>query len=146
MDDRELARQFALARVALGAVLLVAPSLVGGPWLGRRVANSAGGRVLLRAAGVRDLALGLGLKTALDRDAPTRGWIEGGIAADGVDAAATLLAGDELPTLGRVLGGSLAAGGVAVGARLRRSAEVGSEARSPEAEAARAGADSLASP
>jgi hypothetical protein len=147
VNDRDLARGFAWGRIALGAALLVAPRLVAAPWVGVRTASRPGVRVLLRALGVRDLVLGLGLKTALDRDAPTRGWLEGALAADGVDAAATLLAGDELPATGRVLVGGLASSGVALGVHLRRSVELGPA--SPEASehaAAQAGAASLSTP
>jgi len=147
MDDRALARQLAYGRMAAGAALLVAPGVVATAWVGRDTASRPGVHVLLRALGVRDLVLGLGLKTALDRDAPTRGWLEGGLAADGVDAAATLLAGDDLPVTGRLLVGALAGGGVALGAWLRRSAELGpAPPEVTEYEAARAGAASLTSP
>ena len=147
MDDRALARQLAFGRIAAGVALLVVPGLVGARWLGRRTASRPGVHVLLRALGVRDLVLGLGLKTALDRDAPTRGWLEGGLAADGVDGAATLLAGDELPASGRLLVGALAGSGVVLGAWLRRSAELGPAApQATEHEAALAGAASLTSP
>lgn len=146
MDDRELARQFAFGRIGLGATLLAFPGLIGGMWIGREAASRPGARVLLRALGVRDLALGLGLKAALDREAPTRGWLEGGIAADGVDASATLLAGDELPAAGRLLVGVLASSGVVMGARLLRSAELGAApAQPPERDPASAGAASLSS-
>jgi hypothetical protein len=147
MDDRSLAKQFAFGRIAVGAALLLVPRLVATPWLGAGTATRPGVQVLLRALGVRDLALGLGLKTALDRDAPTRGWLEGAVAADSVDAAATLLAGDDLPVFGRILVGGLAASGVGLGAYLRRSAELGPAApEASEHEAARAGAASLTSP
>jgi hypothetical protein len=42
--------------------------------------------------GARDLGVGLGLQVALDRDAPTRGWLEASAVVDGIDAAACLLA------------------------------------------------------
>ena len=42
--------------------------------------------------GARDLALGLGVLAALDRDAPVRGWLEASAVVDGIDAAACLLA------------------------------------------------------
>jgi hypothetical protein len=146
VDDRALTRQLAWGRIAAGAGLLAVPGLIGGPWIGGETASRPGARVLLRALGVRDLVLGLGLKTALDRDAPTRGWLEGGLAADGVDFSATVLAGDDLPLPGRVLVGALAASGVALGAWLRRSAEVGpAPAEADEHDAARAGAATLSS-
>jgi hypothetical protein len=125
VDDRALARQFAFGRIAMGAALLVVPGLVAAPWVGRETASRPGVHVLLRALGVRDLVLGLGLKTALDRDA----------------------AGDDLPRSGRVLVGALAGSSVLLGAWLRRSAELGPAApEATEYEAARAGAASLTSP
>ena len=49
-------------------------------------------RLFLRMVGARDLGLGLGLLLALDRDAPSRGWLEASAVVDGIDAAACLLA------------------------------------------------------
>ena len=51
-----------------------------------------GTRLFVRMVGARDLGLGLGLQLALDRDAPTRGWLEASAVVDGIDAAACLLA------------------------------------------------------
>lgn len=144
MEDRSRARTFALGRIAVGGGLLLAPGLIGGGWIGFDAASGPGARVLLRALGARDLALGFGLKAALDRDAATRGWLEAGLVADGTDLAATLTAGDDLPLTGRVLVGAMAAGGVALGAWLVRSAEGGPAG--PGREAARAGADALETP
>ena len=144
MEDRGLARGFALGRIALGAALLLAPRVVGGPWIGFDAAGDRGARVLLRALGARDIALGFGLKASLDRDAPTRGWLEGGLVADGTDFAATLTAGDDLPLSGRILVGALSGSGGALGAWLIRSAEAGPAA--PGREGARAGADVLETP
>ncbi|HEV2773287.1 MAG TPA: hypothetical protein VGV57_10770 [Thermoleophilaceae bacterium] len=123
MDDRRAARSLALGRIALGAGLLAMPGLVGSGWLGSDAASDPRARVLLRALGARDLALGFGLKASLESDAPTRGWLEAGLVADGTDLAATLTAGEDLPLGGRVLVGTLAGGGVALGAWLLRSAE-----------------------
>src|SRR5688500_20271823 len=54
-------------------------------------------KVLARAFGVRDLAIGLGVVIALDRGAPVRGWIEAGALSDVIDTAASLLAGNSIP-------------------------------------------------
>jgi hypothetical protein len=59
-------------------------------------ADSGGTRVLLRAIGARDLALGLGVLLALDRDAAARGWLQASAVADGLDAAGCLLARRQL--------------------------------------------------
>jgi hypothetical protein len=146
VEDRDLARSFAFGRIGLGAALLVVPRLVGALWIGADAAGGRGARVLLRAVGARDLALGLGLKASLDRDAPTRGWLEGGLVADSVDLAATVTASRALPLSGRLLVAVLAGSGVALGAKLLRSAEAGPAATPPEQRPARAGAASLASP
>jgi hypothetical protein len=53
-------------------------------------------KVLARAFGARDLAIGLGVVIALDRGAPVRGWIEAGALSDGVDTLATLFAGGSI--------------------------------------------------
>ena len=54
--------------------------------------DSNGARLILRVVGARDLALGIGVLVALDRDAPVRGWLEASAVVDGIDAAACLLA------------------------------------------------------
>jgi hypothetical protein len=146
MEDRDVARAFALARAGLGAGLLALPGLVGTLWLGR-AARTPVARVALRAVGARDVGLGLGLKAALDRDAPVRGWLEAGMLADGVDMTTTLAGGRGLPLAGRLMVGLLAGSGVALGAWLARSAEPGRAAPElPEPDAARAGASTLTSP
>jgi hypothetical protein len=144
MDERRAARSLALGRIALGVGLLGAPTLVGSGWVGRDAASDPGARVLLRALAARDVALGFGLKASLDRDAPTRGWLEAGLVADGTDLAATLSAGRALPLAGRVLVGSLAGGAVALAAWLVRSAEAGHA--SAGRDAARAGAQAPETP
>ena len=120
MDDRELARLLAYARMGLAAALLAAPRLVGGIWIGR-AADHAGARAALRGLAARDVALGLGLKTALDRRRPARGWLEAGAFADAADVLATLAAGRDLPAAGRLLVLAMASTGTALGVRLARS-------------------------
>ena len=144
MDDRRAARSLALGRIALGAGLLAMPGVVGRGWLGSDAASDPRARVLLRALAARDVGLGFGLKASLDRHAPTRGWLEAGLVADGTDLAATLSAGRDLPLAGRVLVGSLAAGALALGAWVVRSAEAGPAGAGRDA--ARVGADALETP
>ena len=110
MDYRELARLFALGRIGLAGVMLAFPGPLGSAWVGPD-ARSPGVAVISRALAVRDLALGLGLKLAVDRERPARGWLEAAMLADAVDFLATLRAGRRLPVLGRV--GVLAMAGVA---------------------------------
>ena len=96
MEARDLALLNARGRMAIGASLVLAPRLIGTMWIG-----DGGDRpvvkLLARALGARDLALGLGVAVALDRGAPVRGWLEGAALADGMDLFASLLAGDSIP-------------------------------------------------
>jgi GT2 family glycosyltransferase len=122
------------------------PGFVRTLWLGRAAARARTVRVALRAAGARDLGLGLGLKASLDREARVRGWLEAGLLADAVDPAATVAAGRDLPFAGRLVGALFAGSAAALGAWLVRSAELGPappEAADPEA--ARTGAATLTS-
>jgi hypothetical protein len=82
--------------MAVGVALIVAPRLAGPMWIGDE-ANSRAVKVLARAFGARDLALGLGTAVAIDRGKPVRGWLEGAALADAVDFVATLVAGDSIP-------------------------------------------------
>lgn len=91
MDHRQLVRSLAAGRVAIGAALLIVPGLVGERWIGDAARNPAV-KVLGRALGVRDLALGLGTLWALERGEPVRPWVQLGVVADTVDAVASLLA------------------------------------------------------
>src|SRR4051812_6937066 len=96
VEARDLALINARGRMAIGAALLVAPRLIGPMWIGAW-GDSPAARLLARALGARDLALGLGAAVAIDRGAPVRGWLEGAALADTADLAATLLAGDAIP-------------------------------------------------
>jgi hypothetical protein len=89
MEERELAITLARARIAFGVVSILAPGLVARKMTG---GSDGGTRLLLRMVGARDLGVGLGLHIALDRDAPTRGWLEASAVIDGIDAAASVLA------------------------------------------------------
>jgi hypothetical protein len=100
VQARDLALSHARSRMALGAALVVAPRLAGPMWIGSD-ADSRGVKVLARGLGARDVALGLGIAVALDRGKPVRGWLEGAALSDGVDLAATLLAGNAIPQLSR---------------------------------------------
>jgi hypothetical protein len=113
VQARDLALANARGRMAIGAALVLAPRLAGPMWIGDEAERPAV-KVLARAVGARDVALGLGIAVALDRGAPVRGWLEGAALADGVDLAATLLARDSIPSGARravalIAGGSLVA-------------------------------------
>jgi hypothetical protein len=91
MEERDLAVTLARGRIAFGVASLLAPGLVARAMTG--IEGPEGGtRLFVRMVGARDLGVGLGLQVALDRDAPTRGWLEASAVVDGIDAAACLLA------------------------------------------------------
>jgi hypothetical protein len=96
VEARDLALLNARGRMAIGAALVLAPRLIGPMWIGDG-ADRPVVKLLSRALGARDLALGLGVAVALDRGAPVRGWLEGSALADGMDLFASLLAGDSIP-------------------------------------------------
>ena len=91
MEARDLALALAGGRTAIGVLSLLAPGLVGRAMMGP-AGDSGGTRLLLRVIGARDLALGLGVLTALDRDAPVNGWLRASAVVDGLDLAGSLLA------------------------------------------------------
>jgi hypothetical protein len=121
MEERDLAVALARGRIGFGVVSLLAPGLVARTMAGAG-SSDGGARLFVRMVGARDLGVGLGLQVALDRDAPTRGWLEASAVVDGIDAAACLLARPHLRpgvfpgTLG------LAASGALLSAWLARSA------------------------
>jgi hypothetical protein len=91
MKERDLAVTLARGRIAFGVVSLLAPDLVARTMTGGD-ASEGGTGLFVRMVGARDLGVGLGLQVALNRDAPTRGWLEAAAVIDGIDAAACLLA------------------------------------------------------
>ncbi|HUY29813.1 MAG TPA: hypothetical protein VMV02_02315 [Acidimicrobiales bacterium] len=98
---RQAAGTLAAARVALGAVAFVAPTVPARPWVGSEEAARPGARLLARALGARDLALGLGALLAMRHEASLRGWVEAGGLADAGDTVATLVAFRSLPRRSR---------------------------------------------
>jgi hypothetical protein len=110
VEERDLTVILARGRVAFGVVSVLAPGLVARTMTG---GGEGGARLFVRMVGARDLGVGLGLQVALDRDAPTRGWLEASAVVDGIDAAACLLARNHLRpgvfpgTLGLAVSGAL---------------------------------------
>jgi hypothetical protein len=117
--SRRQARMLAIAvaggRAALGVTAIVAPDAVARPWIGDD-GGGPGRRVLARALGGRDLALGLGALAAARPEGQLRGWVEAGGLADAGDVAATVLAFRHLPARGRWLVLAAAGGAVAAAA------------------------------
>ena len=94
---RRLAQSVALGRIGIGVTALVAPTLMTRPWVGA-AAGGADARLLARAMGGRDLALGLGTLRALGvDDAEARPWVALAGLADAVDAVVTVAAFGRLP-------------------------------------------------
>jgi hypothetical protein len=91
MEERDLAVTLARGRIAFGVASVLAPGFLARAMTGDD-RSEGGTRLFVRMVGARDLAVGLGLHVALDRDAPTRGWLEASAVVDGIDAAACLLA------------------------------------------------------
>jgi hypothetical protein len=120
VDARDLALSNARGRMAIGAALVVAPRLAGPMWIGDD-ANSRAVKLLARALGARDVALGLGTAVALDRGKPVRGWLEGAALADAVDLVATFAAGDSIPRGARRTVMLIAAASLATCAALARA-------------------------
>ena len=115
MDHRAVARIAAAGRVAVGAALLVVPGAVLKGWTGP-LGHQPAAKVLGRSIGVRDVALGWGVLTALDRGDPrARDWVRGAAAADVGDAVATVMAYRHLPKRSRFAVLVLATGAAVAG-------------------------------
>lgn len=114
IDARRCARWLSYGRIGLGVTALVAPGLPAGPWVGGAESARPSVKLLARALGGRDVALGLGPVLAMRHESPTRGWIEAGGLADAADLVGTLVAWRSLPHRTRlvmlaVIAGSLVA-------------------------------------
>ena len=125
----------AAARVAIGVLALARPGVPSRPWVGVGAGADEGTaglavRVLGRALGGRDLALGLGTLAALNQaDAEASStWVAAGALCDALDVATTLASWRELPRVTRwfvltsAAGASLAGAAGAVALRASESA------------------------
>ena len=101
----------------MGAAFVLLPGIAGRMWIGSDAARRPV-KVLARAFGVRDLAIGLGIVIALDRGTPVRGWIEAGALSDAVDTCASLLAGGSIHPAIRLPVIAIGASSTAAGAQL----------------------------
>ena len=117
MDARELATAQGLGRLGIGMAMLAAPERMIVPWVGA-AGRRHGTRVLTRALGAREVALGLGQARAVRAGFGVRPWLVGGVIADAVDLVATSRSREDLPLLGVVGVGAIAAGSTALGAYL----------------------------
>ncbi len=115
MEARDLAVGLAGGRIAIGVVSLLAPGLVGRAMMGPE-GDSGGRRLFLRVVGARDLALGVGLLAARDRNAPVQSWVRASAVVDGLDAAGSLLVRHHLrPTVFPAAAGAATAGALLSG-------------------------------
>ena len=117
MDPLLIARLQALGRIAIGAGLVLAPSVLGRGWVGES-ARRPGTRIALAGLGARDLAIGVGAAWALGGGEDARRWLLAGIVADATDLAVTLAHRDQLPALSVIGVGAVAGGSTALGLRL----------------------------
>jgi hypothetical protein len=113
VEARLIARAVAVGRIGFGAGLVIAPQRFTNLWLGYD-SGRAGTQVVSRGLGARDVALGVGLLAADERQLGA--WVTGAVMADAADLVATIAAGRSLPVAGRALVGALALGGAALGA------------------------------
>ena len=114
MGPRDLLTQLSVGRIALGGALVVRPESATTMWVGRD-GERPGGRVLARALGARDAALGAGTLSALRARQPVLPWVVGGLFCDATDLLATHAARERLPRGAAPLiyllaGGALVAG------------------------------------
>jgi hypothetical protein len=117
MNARTVALSLALGRAAIGAGLLLAPARINTPWVGADGARP-GARVLGRAVGARDLAIGLGAAAALRQGASARPWLLAGLLADLGDLGGTVREHGAMPRNGVAGVGALAGGSALLGAWL----------------------------
>src|ERR1700712_5135824 len=102
--NRDQARRLALAngvgRCALGLIAFSLPGIPLAPWVGEGRRDPSA-RLLARALGARDFAIGLGTVLALRHGGPVRGWVEAGGVADAGDGLGTGTSFTKLPPIGR---------------------------------------------
>jgi hypothetical protein len=117
VDVVALARGLAINRISFGAGLMLAPGLYARSWVGSAAAGEDTTKVLARALGARDLALGVGGVLALRAGDVDRGrrWFAAQGVTDAVDLLATIAARD-VPLPARIFAGTMAAGSTAIAA------------------------------
>jgi hypothetical protein len=114
MEPRDLARLHAFGRIAVGAALAVAPERSGRAWIGE-VGRRPGAAVLATGLGARDLAIGVGIASALRRGHGANPWLRAGVLADTADLVATVRARHDLSAPAVAGVGLLAGGSAALG-------------------------------
>jgi hypothetical protein len=115
MDEKQMAVNYAGARLGIGILMVVFPGLV---FRGIAGESTPVIRLIGRLVGIRDAILGAGALAALQNDEPAGRWAAYGAAADAGDALAVLLAYRHLPNRKRFGLLSLAVSGAATGAHI----------------------------
>jgi len=118
-NAREQVRVLGIARAVIGGAMVLAPATSMRFWIGEE-RKAFGARLITRAFGMREIAIGVGTVLAVDHDAPVRGWLEAGVLIDSSDALTTLVSYRKLPRVGRTLVLAGAASAAVMGARLAR--------------------------
>jgi hypothetical protein len=114
MDDREMARWLAVARVVIGLAALVAPSTVLRFVVGADAARRPAAKYLGRIVAGRDIVVGAATFTAYREEKQLGRWCRYGMVIDSVDALSTLAAYRFLPRRRRLVA-LLASAGSAAG-------------------------------
>jgi hypothetical protein len=107
---RVLGGLISVGRLLFGVAFIAKPNLMERAWIGKQ-ARLPGARLLTRAVGARDLALGVGgLQALMRNDGSARPWLAAAAVCDAVDFGATWTAGRGIPRQART--GVLAIAGV----------------------------------
>jgi len=95
--DRQVAVWYSLGRAGFGAVAMAAPGMAR-VWIGPDEARRPLMKMIVRAFGARDLALGVGSYLALsdEKSDAAKTWLQLSAVSDATDAVATLLAARHL--------------------------------------------------
>jgi hypothetical protein len=115
VKPRDLLTQLSAGRIAIGTAMIVKPPLATSGWVGA-ISERPGGRVLARALGARDAALGAITLAAMRSGQPLRPLVLAGLVCDGTDLLATHAARHNLPRAAAPLIYALAGGALLVGA------------------------------
>lgn len=126
-----LTRLLALARIGIGAAILLRPEDTTGDWVGDEIASADGGHVLARGLAMRDIGIGIGSLAASSRgrDGETMRWLAAGVVADLADTVDTFATADIRSEQATRTTGGLALAGLVTGlgliAALRRRSSRG---------------------
>lgn len=107
--NNQLSAAYGLARVGFGVFATSKPEKLGRTWIGAD-ADRPGTGVILRALGLRDIALGAGTVEAA-RQGRASGWLAVSMLSDLGDVAATLTGRDGIDQRGVVLTSAVAGAG-----------------------------------